>query len=297
MEQVERFYRVWIPLLHYVNEQRDLVAPFPPDSKEARLPVSDIFKLRDALWADDGLRENYIATNPFKIAPADLALIESWRYRVSGNFYILRYLKKYTVFLSEKASGSAYGVLGLVSPIEEVIGPALPVYVRAVLLPFENHIIYDSVLSPYSIYFGPGIRSSLNDNYRDAQEREGIITNLLPVDAPAGSQEERKGILARNARIMQAFRRDMTRRGLSHSMTDQHAGNIDAFARDFLLTQDPPRGLLQLTPTDAQTYLQEVGSKTTITSFKRFVRFLTDSGRLDYAYAESLRDILKQVGD
>jgi hypothetical protein len=296
-DQVERFYGIWIPLLHYVNEQRHLVKPFPPGRLEAVLPIEDIAKLREALWGDDALRERFIELNPFGFAQDDLSLLKSWRYRVAGKFFVMRYLKKYTAFLGGEGSGHVYGVLGLASPIEAVIGPYVPIYVNAVLLPFENHIIYDSLLSSYAISFGAGMRRSLNDNYRDAQEREGIITNLLPDETPSDAQEEQRGILARNAKLLQAFRRDMTRRGLSHAMTEQHAGNIDAFARDYLLIQDPPRGLLALTPTDMETYLREEGSKTTKTSFKRFVRFLSDTDRLEYEQIESLRELLKRTGD
>lgn len=105
-DQVERFYSIWVPLLHYVNEQRHLVEPFPPHPREAILPVENVQKLRDALWADDALRERFIELNPFGFSSADLSLLESWRYRVAGNFFVMRYLKKYTVFLSGE-SGEA----------------------------------------------------------------------------------------------------------------------------------------------------------------------------------------------
>ncbi|HLH60316.1 MAG TPA: hypothetical protein VKV20_01425 [Ktedonobacteraceae bacterium] len=178
-----------------------------------------------------------------------------------------------------------------------IVGPYLPLYVEAVLLPFEDHIIYDSLLAPYSIYFGPGIRSTLNDSYRDAQEREGIITNLLTSSAPGNVQGIQKGIVARNKRILSAFRKDLARRGLSQAMVEKHIGNIDAFARDYLLAQDPPRGLLTMTTEDLQTYMQAEGDKKTLTSFKRFLRFLDDTGHMDYEQIAALRDLLKQVSE
>jgi hypothetical protein len=47
---------------------------------------------------------------------------------------------------------------------------------------FLQHIqiIYDSLLVPYSVSFGSGIRRSLNEDYRQAQERDGVITSLEP---------------------------------------------------------------------------------------------------------------------
>src|SRR5712692_4657227 len=144
--QVERFYRIWFPLLHYVNEQRQLTTTFPDAPRPGAILQADALQLRNALWADDTLRESFIAANPARLPPADLALVASWQYRLTGGFFIVRHLKKYTVFLSEKSGGHAYGVLGLVSPIEDIVGPVVPVYTKAVLLPFEGQIIYDSLL-------------------------------------------------------------------------------------------------------------------------------------------------------
>ena len=296
-QQTERFYRIWFPLLHYVNEQRQLGSTFPATYGEATPPLADVLPLRNALWADDELLETFISLNPAGLSPADLQLVASWRYRVAGTFYIMRYLKKYTVFLTESSPTRAFGVLGLASPLEEITGGQSPLRVQAVLLPFEDHIIYDSLLEPYAIFFGPGIRGSLNEQYRNVQEREGIITTLEPTGANASAEESRKGMLAREAKVLAAFRKDLARRGLSPSKVEEHMGTIQTFAQAFLLTQDPPRGLLEMTLKDVQTYLSQAGTRSIATSFKRFVRFLAETGRMDYEEAEPLREFLQHVRD
>lgn len=78
----------------------------------------------------------------------------------------------------EKEPQKAYEVLALNSTFEEMVGPYLPRMVDAVLLPFNNKIIYDSMSSPYSISFGGGIRRSFNDSCQQARSRFGIITSL-----------------------------------------------------------------------------------------------------------------------
>lgn len=292
-QQTERFYRIWFALLHYVNEQRHLASDFPNAPGEANIQPADAIQLRNALWADDTLREGFIADNPAGLPPDDLALVGSWQHRLAGNFFIVRHLKKYTVFLSEGSPRHAYGVLGLVSPIEEVVGPTVPIYVKAVLLPFEDQIIYDSLLEPYSIFFGSGIRGDLNETYRNVQEREGIITTLQPAQVSASLDDVRKDMLARNAKILSAFRKDLLKTGLSPKTAEQHVGTIDAFAQNFLLAQDPPRGLLDTTASDVQTYLRRAGTKAMATSFKRFIRFLDETGRIDIGQAEAARDFLR----
>jgi hypothetical protein len=67
-------------------------------------------------------------------------------------------------------------------------------------------MIYDGLLQSYAVVFGPGIRARLKEEYRNAREREGIITTLGPANSPADLQEIRTAVLARNARITQAFR-------------------------------------------------------------------------------------------
>src|SRR6266568_3507631 len=150
LQETERFYRIWFALLHYVNMQLQHVQTFPATPDEETVSSEVIVQVRDALWANDGLRERFITDNPAHLSAADLALVASWQYRVAGLFSIFRSLQKYTIFLSHTTPAHAYGVLGLVSTIEETVPLPLPVYTQAVLLPFGHQIIYDSLLTSYN---------------------------------------------------------------------------------------------------------------------------------------------------
>jgi hypothetical protein len=285
-----------LALLRYVNEQLHLVPAFPVSEERGELlPLSDELHLRNALWADDTLHERFISVNPAGLSSADLAVVTSWRYRLAGFFYIVRTLKKYTFFLSEDAPPRAYGVLGLSSPLEELARGPLPVMAQTVLLPFEDKIIYDGLLQWYAVVFGPGIRTRLNTEYRNAQEREGIITTLEPANHPVDPQKMRTAVLVRNARIVQSFRKELSIKGLSPKMVEQHGGTIENFAQTSLLEHDPPHGLLDIQLSDVQSYLRTHENKTVTTSFKRFIRFLEETGRMDYEHAEALRTWLKQA--
>ena len=294
--ETERFYHIWFALLHYVNIQRRLAPDFPATweeaTKEGSMPLDVVQALRDTLWAEDALREQFIADNPARLPTADLALVASWQHRVAGPFYIFRYLKKHTLFLSATSPVQAYGVLGLVSPIEEIVGPVLPVYVEAVLLPFGQRIIYDSLLAPYAIYFGPGIRRDLQQTYRDLLERHGVITSLPWEPRPTDLEEARAGIGARNTRVLAAFRRELGYGGLTPTKTAAHCATIHALAQTILLDQIPPRGLLDLRPTDLSAYLRTRRDRDTLISLRRFVRFLVKTERLDAEQAEALRTLL-----
>ncbi len=294
--QTERFYRIWWALLNDTNAQRRVIRDLPPITIQTGLDVKKAVKIRDALWADDGLREQFIQDNPANLSPADLDIVASWQDRLSGDFFILKHLKKHSIFLSQIKGqpARAYAVLGLLSSLAEVIGPYLPVLVKAVLLPFEEKIIYDGILQPYSVMFGPGIRADLNDQLRDLQEREGVITNLLSAGEPLTDEEVR----ARDAKMLKEFRKHLYKSGLSPKMVEQHAGNIEGFAQEYLMAQTPPRVLRDIVPHDVETYLEAQSDnvkkqKAVLTSFKRFLRFLWDTGRMDPNIAYDLQDIVK----
>ncbi|HYQ90765.1 MAG TPA: hypothetical protein VES89_01485 [Candidatus Competibacteraceae bacterium] len=289
-QDTERFYGIWWPLLRYVNAQRHIVHELPAVPEKSSLSSQDAHQIRQVLWESDELREAFIAENPADLSAADLAIVASWSDRVEGEFFIFRHLKQYTVFLTQEEPPQAYGVLGLVSPIQEVIPWPLPVLVKAVLLPFEDKIIYDSLLVPYSVTFGSGIRRSLDQAYRMVQERHGVMTTLQPRHTEETQQLIRRG----NQKILAAFRKDLAASGLSVNMIEHHASTIETFNESYLLVQEPPCSLLDVDSEDLQKYLDKQGKSTDLVSFKRLVRFLLNTGRIDWDVATDMQSCLKQ---
>src|SRR5271166_1976170 len=50
--------------------------------------------------------------------------------------------------------------------------------VKTTLLPFQGRIVYDGLVTGYNMTFGSGVRRRLNDSYKEAKERFGIVTSL-----------------------------------------------------------------------------------------------------------------------
>lgn len=287
--EVERFYSIWFPLLRFVNQHQKVVPTFPKEWHNAGVSPKVAIPVRDALWEDDALREAFITENPAGLSQNDLALVESWKHRVEDNFFIFRHLKKYTVFIDGSSPANAYGVQGITAPLEEIIGPYLPIYVEAVLIPFEDRIIYDSLLSSYPIHFGGGYRRSLKETYRDIQERGGIITKLPPDEDNAQEQAQ-----ASNKKVLTAFQKALGASGLSPKMIQEHSGTLADFAGEYLLKKTLPGMLLDLTSQDIEAYQKLRDGDINHISFKRFVWFLRDSGRIDWDVAERLLKYLKR---
>ena len=179
-EDAELFFRLQRTFLHYISQRLQLL----PDASEAdefeRLPAEEIGKVRDAFLAQPELLDGFISENPAELDASELAIVSSWRHFVKGEFFLFRQLKRHMVFLSMDEPAAAYGVTALTDPFAKLIGPRLPVMVRAVLLPFKDRIVYDGLLASYNVIFGGGIKRRLNDSYRKAKARQGVITTLPP---------------------------------------------------------------------------------------------------------------------
>ena len=184
-EEGKLFYKLYAALCSYANGKLNVVPGALADLEQfVLLPPEIRSKVRDALHAQPALIDQFVQENPAHLPTAELAVVAGWKHAVIGEFYVFRYLQKYAVFLAAKAPMKAYGVLGLASPLEEVVGPYLPVLVKGVLLPIHGRIVYDGLLATYQISFGPGICRSLNADFKRAKDTYGIITSLPEGSTP-----------------------------------------------------------------------------------------------------------------
>jgi hypothetical protein len=173
------FYRLYPALMFYTNQKLNVVDKMASDFEEyLAVPGELRLKVRDALHSHRELIDEFIRENPARLDPDELAVASSWKNAVVGTFYIFRYFRNYTIFLDDRKPPKAYGVVAIADPLEELLGPNLPILTPAVLLPFKGKIIYDGLLSFYRVTFGPGIRGSTNESYREAKATFGIITSL-----------------------------------------------------------------------------------------------------------------------
>jgi len=284
----ERFYRIWWPLLSYVNTRTNLVADLPKTLEAGSLNPQDAGKIRDALWASPEYLQGFVDDNPGGLPEEDLALAASWSHRVAGDFIIMRHLKKHSIFLMDSAQPAAFGVVGIISPIDDVLPFAPPVMVKAVLLPFAGKIIYDSLIAHYPVSFGGGIRQGFAQSLRAATELGGLVTSLEPGD---GSKD--KAITDGNRKILAEFRKDLVKAGLSEKMVNQHYSIVETFVKTHLQKPNPPRSLLRVTDEDLQRYFSTPGNPVNRVSFKRLVKFLLNSERIGWEAAEAMEDFLK----
>ena len=285
-DECDQFYRIWWSLLSYVNKQMKLFNDFPNQLENDNIKQQDAAVIRNALWASDRLLQDFIDSNPDNLSDADLELAASWKNRVAAKFFIMRHLQKYSLFLNDSDNPIVYGVIGIVSPIAEILPYAPPIMVDAVLVPFGDKIIFDSLLNSYRVSFGSGIRKGLNNQLRHAQESRGVVTSLEATD-------QTQAIINGNQKILVAFYKWLAKEGLSEKMQHEHHANIRIFVNDRLSSAIPPRSLLSVKVADLEAYFSACDNKAKRVSFKRLVKFLCDSDRIGWEETERMENFLK----
>ena len=211
--------------MFFVNKQPQILPKIETVDEYSGQPPEARLKVHKAFLDDIDIIEKFIDENPAALTEEELEIIHSWHHLVSGTFYIFRYLKNYTIFLSSEDQTIAYGVLALTDPIEDLIGPYLPVMVETTLLPFKDKIVYDSLLSGFNILFGGGMRRSLKDNYENAKKQLGIVTSL-PIEqrpAPAHKPTKKAKKAAKSSKLDEVG-----------EILDVIVGMIDQFCREHL---------------------------------------------------------------
>lgn len=195
-EEAKRYHAIYPSLLQFA------VARAAPESKRtellSRLKVrilSGAVEARDILFSNPDLISAFVRENPAGLDSRDLFVVRSWTTFRKGRFVILRSLRYYAVFLSEEKPSTLYGVLGLFSKAEQMLGAGnMPALVETVLLPWEGRIIHDGFFQPYGVTFGPGIRRDMQEEFTRLKETRGIVTSfdaaLEPSAGTAGTSSQ-----------------------------------------------------------------------------------------------------------
>lgn len=174
-EDAALFYRAWGALLTWVNDQRKVVPPFARPTPGHPIDPQLATQIRDVVWAEDALREQFLAEASTALGAAECDLIATWKDRVRGSFVIHSHLQKHSIFMSD----AVYGVRGIYTPLD-VMFPYVPMFVEAVLIPFRDVIITDGLLQtpPMHMTFGGGIRAMFKRQYSAARAAAQIRTRL-----------------------------------------------------------------------------------------------------------------------
>jgi len=175
-KEANHFFELMWSLQYFVNCKLKIYPKIKNVTEYTECDIEKKANVRDALYKHIDIIDRFILENPENLSDDDLTIVSKWKKYVGGQFYIERFLKKYTVFIQDE---TVYGVLGLQQPLNDLIHQStLPLYVHTILLPFKNKIIYDGLLGQHNISFGGGIKRELKEIYMRAKQNNRIIDCL-----------------------------------------------------------------------------------------------------------------------
>lgn len=178
-KDADLFYKLMWGLQFFVNQQLKIRPEIDSLKDYIALPSQEKIDVRDRLWAEASIIDDYVSQNPDGLPADDLAIVRKWKGFISGTFQIFRHLKGHTIFIGENSR--VYAVLSMYESFQDVVhGHPTPIHVEAVLLPFKGRIVYDGMLKMYPIFWGKNIRAELNDTYMRAKQNGRIIATLEP---------------------------------------------------------------------------------------------------------------------
>jgi len=170
------FFGLMWSLQFFVNQKLQIFPDINSKAEYTDLPQNDKFQVRNALYKNSELFHEYLSTNPDNLTKDSLDIIEQWQYFINDNFVIERYLKKHAIFIS---NDTVYGVLGISDSFNDMFPKShLPIYVKTVLLPFKDILIYDGLLEGYGVHLGSGVKQELKEQYLCAKQMGKIISSL-----------------------------------------------------------------------------------------------------------------------
>lgn len=124
----------------------------------------EIKEIREKVWNDSSVIKDYIKENPNELNHEMVSTIEEWnKKKINKEFILYKYEDKYALFMDDD---NIYYVKGLKESIRNMIPEQkLPMFVKTVLLPLKNQIIYDSFIEQFNMSFGKEIRKIWDENY------------------------------------------------------------------------------------------------------------------------------------
>ena len=166
-DRSRRFYDLLDSLTVYANavfgvtDPKRLLGPNGGFNLEARAAV------HEKLWADPTIIDDYIADNPIGLPPRELAQMHRWKQRLTGPELLLGFDERGCALFS--VGERRVAVQGITHDIIEVIVEQPPTIVHVTLLPFDDVIVYDALVMPLPVDFGPAFRKMLESEAREAR--------------------------------------------------------------------------------------------------------------------------------
>lgn len=293
ISQIDRFYDLMIPLLIFVNQETNTLAPTDMENLTSFFDPKAENALRTALWRHPYLLDDFIRKNPFDFNPEDLEVVAGWRNFRYGNFTLCKIVRGAGIFLAHDGPEHFYSVFPLFDPFK-LIFPEIPTLVRTALIPYQGVIVYDGSMAMYGISFPPGQRKVASQWVIDAEER-GLIKTTIPELTLSSSEQVEQGKRT-NKSVLGYFKTYLRKKSLSDKVINRDVDTAESLA-DFMIRHvDQTATLRDLTMVAFDGYLSSWPGeipRPTIVGLKRFFTYLKETNRMDWELAQTILEDLR----
>jgi hypothetical protein len=190
-EHLDLFYKLFHTLVWKINEKYQFIDPFDNfvHGFGITINMTEYIKVRNSMWENPSMIGAFLAEDSHNhFTEPECDILRSWQNNfLKSKFVVMKHLANYSVVMTMDENPILYAVNGLTNSFEDTFLYPLPAIVELVLLPFMDKIIYDSLMITQNITLGPGIRASLNNDYKMSKAKYGIIETLtgqLPQPRP-----------------------------------------------------------------------------------------------------------------
>ena len=176
-DEAALFFKLMLSLQFFIQQKFGILKNVETFQNYKNASFAEKFKVRNALFENIHLIDEFIDENPQDIPLKELSVAAGWKRFMKGDFYVERHLKNATVFIGKDFE--VYTVLGLTDSLDNIFPKYLiPQIVSAILLPFQNKIVADGFFAANEIFIGNNIRAELRAVYSQAKKKAQIITSL-----------------------------------------------------------------------------------------------------------------------
>ena len=157
-----RFFDTMDALLYFVNDRFKVVGEFSLDY-DGQIGDLKASLVARTLWENVEVIDEFVRENPFRLPKDCLDTALGWKLALPGLYAVVRYQAGRAILMND---AGVFSVGGVTLDMEGEIGEA-PAFVEAVLLPFDDGIVYDGFLQVYDADGVPEEAARIQDEFED----------------------------------------------------------------------------------------------------------------------------------
>ena len=172
----KEFLKTHLDLLFYVGQKKNILAKDTNQAKFLNLSLQIKFECRQALFEDESLIDEYIASNFDYLTTDQIKILIGFKKKIRSNFVIFRCLTNYAIFIDTK-DNKFYAVKALGDSFNTFFDN-FPVHISTTLIPFKDKIIYDGFIQSSGVFYGRNITETMNEDYKKAKSKKEILKSF-----------------------------------------------------------------------------------------------------------------------